>query len=762
MRHGPALFLFFTLLSISVFAADPYVGPEQAVTPVSPGAVVGGKLKSIALTDGTNFLVVWADRRNGHLSVYGMRVSASGEELDDPPLLLLDNGQDGVWWGDAMSRVTALWDGSAYVISRIEDTRGQMIRVRVSPEGTVSREETAYDPPPVYPHNALGETLEVDSDNGGTDVFFVNSGGLWTDLVQFEGEYLWAATPLDDGDWGFVLGGRYGIRWVRANRHGVVTYKRLMNRDHDGYGTIKVATKGTSVAVLFIGYQQVGWNANMTARIYHRTTSWLTFGSAGKVKEGSLADEDVEFPVTTQRVLQEGSVSVNGDDFHFAYSRGDSPARLHAFRTRGEDAEEVLIDGPSPQPVSEYYSPSLASSATHTMLAWLQPCSADSACNVAIRLFPNGGSAEDAPTRWIGARTILAQKSPSAASTATTQVTAWRDSGRTVSFRARVAPFNGSPPRVVTAGEVPYGSCDVIGPRVAATTGGFALVWVETERKAGTETWYPGWSQVKLRRFTAQGEPIDPAPVRISLENAVKAIDIAPRGDGFEVTWVSPDVIAIRYLPISGAPGRQWRLAPTHPTMQRFEVDATQTGDGITVTWTEVVGDSSRLDMVGVSVDPSGEVGTPLKLGDARVDRTFGVAANDHEIVIVTIPEARETGCVQADRFTIGLVPIRPTIETFCREIATATGATPFWDGRRWWIALSSSNEGLRAATFDGNWIADGIVSLATDTLGRPAFARTPAGTVVAYERRMPAQELVGRVFLRTISSYQRGRAVRH
>ena len=761
MRHGPALFLTLSLFATTAFAAGPYVGVEQPVTPPATGLAVGGKIRPLVASDGRDFLVVWADRRTGRLSVYATRVASSGEELDSPPIVLLEEALDVGWWSDGMTEAEVLWDGNAYIVSRLRDVRMETFLVRVTPAGKVTSEPTGRYPARVYPRNAFGETVEVKSDNEGTDVFFVDADGVWRSYLRFISEWPKGFVPQDNGEWAIIMTGRVGLRWVRARKGvGILSYQRLHNPTM--HQVTYPAGNGRTAAVLIVSAEPLGAGRTPFFKRFHRTVSWSTMDTSGEVEEGVLESEDIEVPYDSRRAYAQTAVSVFGDTFHFAYTRGSSLAELRAFTVKGRSAHETLIDGPAPQPDHYSFSPSMASSATHTLLAWLQPCAASSACHVATRLYPNGGSADEVATRLVGAKALVTQEEPAAASSATSRIIAWREIDATVSVRARVVPHDGSAAAVIKAGELEYGLRDVVGPRVAATADAFAVAWVENERKAGIQEWEPGRSHVKVRRFTAQGVPIDALPLRLALDGTARAIDIAPRGNGFEVVWLSSDVAVSQYLPVNGAPGRMWRLAPNYPSLSRFDIGVAPAGNGAAVVWTEALRDSQVMDLVAVSIDGAGEVSSPLTLARTRIDPNIELAANDREVIVATLPEARQSGCAQAGRFTFGLSPLLPDGDAFCGEVETATALTPLWDGSKWWMALASAGEGLRATSFDAAWIPEPAVNVADAPLGRPALTRGPNGTVIAYSRRVPEAGMVSRVFVRTLSNFQRTRAVRH
>ena len=751
LRLSLALLLFST----AAFAAEPFVGPELPVSAYETGAAIGDKLQPLVVSDGKDFVVVWADRRTGRLTVYATRIASTGEELDPKPLVLLENGLDDQWY-TVMEHATAIWDGTDYVISGLRNADWKWFRARVTPAGEVSVVETMPHPQKLWPRNAQGETLEIRDDGGYTEnddvVYFVDADGQWRHFVAFRGERVLAASPLDKGEWSLVLSSGKSVRWVRLTKTGVLASKDLMTGVSQS--KVKVALHGTSAAVLATSSQSVGWDSSVAREIFHRTYSWATIDSAAKVRTGVLAAEDVA-DRTWWRVPSESAVSVHGDTFQFAYTRGATPMELRSVRTNGAVAEEALAAGPAYLPTRTDYHPALASSATHTLLAWLQPCAVASPCHVATRLYPNHGSAADVPVRLAGASSVVAQDGPAAAATATSVAIAWRELDATLRLRASVGPA------LHTVTQFAPDTRELSAPAIAATRDTVVVAWVETDGAVASGKPVVGSSSVYIRRYAADGTAIDAAPVRIARDGAVSSIDVAPRGNGFEVVWLAEGVAAAQFVPAAGAPGRTWRLAPTHPTLTRFAIAATATGDGVTLVWTEAMTGATVKDIVAAKIDANGEVATPILLDRTDILADVSVAASDRELVVVTIPRGLEGGCVRADRYSFGLSRIGPTIDAVCDAFGTTPETDAVWDGSNWWIALRGETT-LRAAIFDSAWNPTTVIDAASGQIGGVALTRAPGGVAAVYARRDPNADMVNRVFARVFHTNGRGRAVRH
>ena len=119
-RNGEVLQLYGTRLSPSGVVLDP------ASIPIStsnydhcPAAVV---------FDGSNFFVVWQEIQNGIFKIFGARIAPSGTILDNTPIAIGSNpGEPG--------GVSMAFDGTSYLV--VWDSYGDIYAKRISPSGIV-------------------------------------------------------------------------------------------------------------------------------------------------------------------------------------------------------------------------------------------------------------------------------------------------------------------------------------------------------------------------------------------------------------------------------------------------------------------------------------------------------------------------------------------------------------------------------------------------------------------------------------------------
>ena len=123
LLHGSS---FPALLAVGV---GPEIGLDQPVT--TPGS--GSQTQPEVASNGTDYLVVWEDERNGpSADIYGARVSAAGVLLD--PLGFAISTED-----NSQENPAVIFDGTNYFVVW-EDGRGSGVHIygaRVSPSGTV-------------------------------------------------------------------------------------------------------------------------------------------------------------------------------------------------------------------------------------------------------------------------------------------------------------------------------------------------------------------------------------------------------------------------------------------------------------------------------------------------------------------------------------------------------------------------------------------------------------------------------------------------
>lgn len=731
------------LVALPLFA----IGPERAVSPHRAGTAMSESHGTLAASNGESFFLVWSDRRLGDKwSVWAARFTPAGEPIDAQPILLHDNARTHtVWYSDAS------WNGAEYVVDKIYDyTTGEYHLARVSSDGRVAIENEDEKAPLTWRRGATGEMLAIYPDRFEQLVAFIEPDGtrrIWVSIPTKSRMYADHAVPLDGGDWAVVLTGGDGMLWVRINRTGIVDSKWVTHNY-----PLATAANGPSAAALTSSDTVVKWSNDSSQIVLRRTTTWSTLDSRGEVRTGTL--ESFE---TVNHGLPRPAVAAGGDAFHFAYTRRglDELNDLQYFRVSEGNVEQQTIE--AGRKLFDSHHVYFASTPSRVAMTWLQPCGADRpACRVALRTFDHKTTAATAPTTHAAPSYVVRQDSPAAASNATASLIAWREHELESSVRARFTSAAGPSVLLTVSNDVEYGFGEIVGPQVAARANGFVVAWVERDSVPGHRYWSIGKSHLMIRRYDANGSAVDAAPLRVAMDYYVGSLAVATRGDGYQLAWIqAAGPIFTLTIPATGAAGAPVMILPQLQEVSRTDIAAAPAGDSTAIVWVETDVTSEARKIVGVRVDANGTIGTPVMIERAFVGRELEVAANQSELAVVTAPETPRD-CLQIDRATFSLAPIRPTLKPFCGEPGTALAGVPFWDGGRWWVApRGSATTPLRVRTYDANWIE--TASIDFGVIDNAVFA----GNTIVYERYDETAGGVTRVFFRSLTDVPRRRAVR-
>ncbi|HEX8152055.1 MAG TPA: hypothetical protein VF698_02965 [Thermoanaerobaculia bacterium] len=134
MKQFVAL-LFALRFALPAFAQMPVSGAVPVTAPVA-GAAFDRQNEAVVATNGTDFLVVWADEGAG-ADVYAARVAADGTVLDPIPILLPPT-----FARDFAPRV--LWNGSNYVVVYSSDFGLGVVAVEIDGDGRVVSSRTLF------------------------------------------------------------------------------------------------------------------------------------------------------------------------------------------------------------------------------------------------------------------------------------------------------------------------------------------------------------------------------------------------------------------------------------------------------------------------------------------------------------------------------------------------------------------------------------------------------------------------------------------
>jgi hypothetical protein len=729
--------------ALLLLAALPVLGPELPLTSRTFGTPVGSQFGPYITSNGDGFLLVWGDRRTGERpSVWAARIAANGEPVDEQPLLLMHDAY--LYNGPHL-----YWNGSEYIVQDLHaGATNEDYKASISIDGkvTVWKKDAPFTP--AWPRDETGTTLAVVADRGLTSVYFIEPGGRqapdFIDIRTTPGSTLSAThvASLGNGEWALVLENFGEAQWVRIRRgQGVLATRLLGASPHGGLIT---AASGASAAATVMSLREINFDGSQ--RTWERVVHWSTVESDGTLHRGTLPPDAA---YGSSDAVPEALA--NGDTFYFAYTRHDVKNKeLRVVRVLGGRVDEVTIDGPT---ATAWHASALGSSGAKNMVAWVQPCGAVESCRIAYRVFDRGALPDSAPTRYAGARYVVRQEQPSAATGPSGSLVAWLENDANTRIRARVAPNTGAP-SAFTVAEIDYGRREVMFLRTAVNGDTLAVAWLEWDRGAAARS-------VMARRYTAAGAPIDPAPVRVASEEYAGPISIAPRRGAFQLVWTGyRGVVSTAALPLSGPPSKAVWIAQEKRDGYRYFAAITALGDGAAAVWVEEDPNSSAARAMAVRFSPDGVASSPMPIAAGlRVGPYSDLAASDRELVLVTSTNAVER-CLRVDRFTFELAKTGDE-RIFCDQPGLTTGGVPFWYGERWWLApRGAQGATLPLKAFDRGWRE--VASYETGAGARnPAFLRTPAGPAIVYQRHDESASGVMRLFGRSLLETDRRRSVR-
>ena len=144
---------------------DPVIGPEQGLDQPAFGLALSSQGRPSVASNGTDFLVVWADGRDGTQDIFGARVSGAGALLDPGGIVISS--------APGAQRVPDVaWGAGVYLVTWADGRAGSEIyATRVNAAGTV------LNPLGVLVSSAANtrDTPAIDFD--GTNFFLVWSDG---------------------------------------------------------------------------------------------------------------------------------------------------------------------------------------------------------------------------------------------------------------------------------------------------------------------------------------------------------------------------------------------------------------------------------------------------------------------------------------------------------------------------------------------------------------------------------------------------------
>jgi hypothetical protein len=522
---------------------DPTVSREHPVSdPVSTPAAGSQYIPAVAF-DGTNYLAVWVDGRDGAgFKVFGARVNQAGVVLDST--------------GIAISTANGFlpevaFDGANYLVVWVETHTGtgaDIVGIRVSRAGVV------LDGSGIAISTAVGHQDVPEVGFDGTNVLVV-----WQDRRSGPAMDIYGARVSRSGK---VLDSS-GIPISTATNHQsgpavsfdgtnflVVWQHRLSGPASDVYGT-RVSRAGAVLDGTGIAISTAAKDQSQPAVAFDGTNFLVVWqdqrsGSASdvygtRVSRAGVVLNGPGIPISTAAGDQ-GSVAVGFDGTNFLVvwqvrSGGDSDADVYGARVTRAG---VVLDEPGiaiSVTANEEEGPAVAFDGTNYLVVWADRPTDPFDDNILGARLNRGGVVLD---RSGFAIAVIAddQSSPAVAFDGTNYLVVWTENRRSGTgldiYGARVRPggafLDGSGIRISSA------VGDQHSPAVAFDGSNFLVVWSHRS---------PANLGIGGARVKADGVVLDPVGITVAnpgFDSAFLRPEVAFNGVGYLVVWTAEDV----------------------------------------------------------------------------------------------------------------------------------------------------------------------------------------------------------------------------
>ncbi|MEW6434877.1 MAG: cadherin-like domain-containing protein [Myxococcota bacterium] len=701
------------LLEASTFPAvlDPVIGPELSVgAPVLSPVWTQASPPDVA-SDGSNFLVVWQDRRDGLSDdIYGARVTGAGLVMDTAGIAI--STADG-----AQVAPRVAWDGANFVVVW-QDGRGatqDIYAARVSTGGVVR------DPAGIVVSAASGDQRRPDIAGTGTSSFVAwedTRNGPNNDDVY--GARLNASAGVQD-----ALG--IGVATAAGDQHApavawdgtnvLVAWEDTRNGTNDVYAG-RISPAGTpldssGLAVSAGAGEQTQPSATFTGT--HFVVAWRDERGASpdiyacRVSTAGVAlDTPSGLVVTTAAGVQTSPTTARAGTNAIVAYRDAVDGNLKGVRINGMGN---VLDG-TPVTLAAVASnaagggtPSLAYSSTNGLLTWDEQGSFGDV----QRARPLTPSLMGPGAAFTVSMAPNAQRAPAIAWGDTGALLVWADFRGGVDFDVYGARLDRTGAVLDATGiAVATGASRQDEPDVAWNGTDYLVVWEHGDATG---------ADLQAARVSAAGAVVDTTPIDVSSAvGAQRDPAVAAVGTDFLVAWTdgrasasAPDVFAARVsgagvvqdatgIPVSAAAGAQ-----TNPAVVFDGTDAL-------VAWSDTRGTdadiyAARVSTTGAVLDTAG-----VTLSDAMGAQTRPVLTRLGTQVLAAWCDARGTpGQVYGTRVAAGAALDAAGL------LLGRTGAAPCevaaaWDGTN---ALLAWTTGVDAASVD-------LEGMRVDTAGQP------------------------------------------
>jgi len=613
--HGLAIVVPPSFLASAQFpiAIDPLISAEfelsEPVTTAAPSAQFAPAIAS----DGTNYLVVWHDNRNGaKLDLYAARVATNGTVLD-PSGFAITTATNDQWYP------AATFNGTNYLVAWQDARVGaqDIYATRVTPDGTVLETNglavvtTSNDQRLPVVASLNGDFLVVwqDGRNGAAnqDIYAARIRGTGL-LIETNGFLVSNANNSQSAPAVGVVGTNYVAAWhdfrsgvsldvyaARITRNGAVLDANAFVVSAAAHDQWNVAIAGNGAAGL------ITWQDGRNG------TDEDIFGA--RIDEGGSVLDPNGIGISQQPGEQRSpAVGVLGADYFVVWQDSPGGGGIDLYGTRvtsagavGSATGTLLSDAANDQRF-----PAIAMAGDQAFVVWEDIRNGANTDIFGSRIDLNGLPLDSG--NLLVSTVANAQETPAVASNGTLHLAVWRD------FRADpLGDIYGA--RVAADGTVldPLGLviCNAsnyqLAPRVAASGGDFLVAWQDFRNGIHDD--------ILGARVTGGGAVLDPNGLLISTAPGAQRLpDVAGTTNGYLVAWQdrrsgsSDDIFGTR-VGTDGSIQDVNGLAICATLGDQKAPTAAGLDDRYFVAWEDLRGGASNR-VFGTSVQANGTIGT--------------------------------------------------------------------------------------------------------------------------------------------------------
>lgn len=721
---------FAALLSI-LFASSLLAGAEVPLSAASRQRAPFHQRGPRIATDGTDFLVVWADGRvpDGSVPLYVTRVGADGRALDAASLLLRRPNV-------TIGGYAVTWTGNVYLVLWIDWERRTLQWVRIDREGRLLDEQPREIAGITTPHGIAsvngrsllvftgespatrlyGQFIEADGTAAGARITFPHKGRSdWAPRVATNGDGFYVA-------WNRAIGTRVDIVGIPVALDGTLGSERTFGTG----GEIHLASNGTDYLL--------AWQASDTSVVTEH------LDTAGTTRER-----------TTHAVLRSWSgvtLAPYGSGYLFV-TREATNAEGRVLDAAGRETGRVPLDASG----TFYMSMAIATNPNATVAVWYEDFE-QSASGSEVFAEPVDGTRD---------RVLLSESAPRQtalriATNGNGYLGAWIETRERAELRVGRASASGVPldgEGIFIAGGVTHP------PALTYDGANYVLAWNEENTS--------GACAVRLARITHEGLVLDGD--RIVSRTCTSSLGLGSNGQESllvrSTTELDSATNRFRTIFIANHVARDLSLgtAVELPADRRARDIAVGSLPGTwLVAWTRYT-DNDDCGMCNPPSAPTYDVNAvrlssdlslldtqALMLTETTVDRAPSIAAAGNDFLVVWERLSDET--IRARRV--------PRFGAPSDELVVTTGRGPSVVARGGEFMIAFEDDGNLFATTPG---APGrtIIASSIDVEHSVRLVETTDGLTAAYLRvaSEPLYNYVDRGFLRMLDATPRRRAIR-